>query len=60
MLLFSLSISQKQSFLNLEVLKGKPIKSIWIMAHVKLSKNMLLGQKIEKQTKIVTHMDLWK
>jgi hypothetical protein len=49
------------SFFNLEVLKGKPMKSLWIMTHVKLSKNMLLGQKkVEKQTKIVTHMDLWK
>jgi hypothetical protein len=37
------------SFLNLEVLKGKPTMSIWIMPHVKLSKNMILEQKIEKQ-----------
>jgi len=33
------------SFFNLEVLKGKPIKSIGIMPHLKLSKNMLLGQR---------------
>jgi hypothetical protein len=47
-------------FLNFKVLKGKPTKSIWIMVHLKLSKNMLSGQKIEKQTNIATHMDLWK
>jgi hypothetical protein len=29
------------------------------MPHVKISKNMFLGQKIEKkETKIATHMDL--
>ncbi len=45
----------------MEVLKRKPTKSIWIMAHVKLSKTYLFGKtKIEKQTKIATHMDLWK
>jgi hypothetical protein len=33
------------SFLNLEVLKGKPTKYIKIMPHLKISKNMLLGQK---------------
>jgi hypothetical protein len=49
------------SFFNLDILKGKSIKSIWIITHVKLSKNMLLGpKKIEKKTKIVTNMDLWK
>jgi hypothetical protein len=32
------------SFFNLEVIKGKPTKSIKIMPHLKLSKNMLLGQ----------------
>jgi hypothetical protein len=48
------------SFFNLEILKGKPRKSIWTIAHVKFPKNMLLGQKIEKQTKIATLMDLWK
>jgi hypothetical protein len=37
------------SFLNLEVLKGKPTKSIRIMPHLQSSKNMLLGQ--EKKTK---------
>jgi hypothetical protein len=46
------------SFFDFEVLKGKPIKSKGIMACLKLSKYMLLGQKIEKQTKIATHMDL--
>jgi hypothetical protein len=30
------------------------------MSHVKLSKNMLLDKEIEKQIKIVIHMDLWK
>jgi hypothetical protein len=33
------------SFLSLEVLKGKPTKSKGLMPHLKLSKNMLLGQK---------------
>jgi hypothetical protein len=42
----------------LEVLKGKPTKFLGIMPHLKLSKNMLLEQKIGKQTKIVTHMNL--
>jgi hypothetical protein len=32
--------------LNFEVLKGKPTKSIKRMPHLKLSKNMLLGQEI--------------
>jgi len=44
----------------LKVLKGKPNKFRWIMTHVKFFKNMLLGQRNWKQTKIVTHMDLWK
>jgi hypothetical protein len=30
---------------NLEVLKGKLTKSRWIMTDVKLSKNMILGQR---------------
>jgi hypothetical protein len=34
------------------------------MPHLKISKNMLLGQniwkKIKIKNKIVTHMDLWK
>jgi hypothetical protein len=34
------------SFFDLEVLKDKPIKSKGIMPHLKLSKNMFLGQKI--------------
>jgi hypothetical protein len=33
------------SFFNLEVPKGKPTKSKKIMPHLKLSKNMLLGQR---------------
>jgi hypothetical protein len=33
------------SFLNFEVLKKKPTKSIGIMPHLKLSKNMLLGER---------------
>jgi len=48
------------SFLNLEVLKGKPTKSKGIMPHLKLLKNMFLGQRNWKQIKIGTHMDLWK
>jgi hypothetical protein len=42
------------SFLNLEVLKGKPTKSIKIMPHLKLSKT----KKIENKIKIATHMNL--
>jgi hypothetical protein len=30
------------------------------MPHLKLSKNMFLNKKFEKQTKIATHMDIWK
>jgi hypothetical protein len=48
------------SFLNLEVIKGKPTKSKGIMPHLKLSKNMLLEQRNWKKKKIGTHMDLWK
>jgi len=33
------------SFFDLEVLKGEPTKSKAIMSHLKLSKNMFLGQK---------------
>jgi hypothetical protein len=33
------------SFFHLEVLKGKPTKSKGIMPHLKLSKNIFLGQK---------------
>jgi len=44
----------------LKVLKGKPTKSRWIVNYVKFSKKNLLGQKIEKQTKIATHMDIGK
>jgi hypothetical protein len=32
-------------FFNLDVLKGKPTKSIGIMPHLKLSKSMFLGQR---------------
>ncbi len=46
-------------FFNLEVLKEKPTKSIWIVVDLKLSKYMLLGQKIEKQPKIGIHIDLY-
>jgi hypothetical protein len=46
------------AFFNLEVLKGEFTKFIRIMSHVKLSKNMLLDKEIEKQIKIVIHMDL--
>jgi hypothetical protein len=46
------------SFFDLEVIKEKPKKSKGIMPHIKFKNNMLLGQKIEKQTKIATHMDL--
>jgi hypothetical protein len=30
------------------------------MPHLKLSKKYFWDKKIEKQTKIATHMDLWK
>jgi hypothetical protein len=33
------------SFLNLEVLKGKPTKFFKILPHLKISKNMLLEPK---------------
>jgi hypothetical protein len=33
-------------FFDLEILKEKPIKSKGIMPHLKISKNMLLGQNI--------------
>ncbi len=46
------------SFFDLQVLKEKPIKSKGIMPHLKLSN--FGDKKIEKQTTIVTHMDLWK
>jgi hypothetical protein len=43
------------------VLRGKLKKSIKMMPHLKLSKNMILGQSFwEKKTKIATHMNLWK
>jgi hypothetical protein len=49
------------SFLNLEVLKGKPTKSIKIMPHLKLSKTHAFGtKKLKIKTKIAIHMDLWK
>ncbi len=37
------------SFFNLEVLKGKPTKSIKIMPHLKLSKTYFLEKNIEKK-----------
>jgi hypothetical protein len=47
------------SFFDLEVLKRKPTKSKGIMPCLELSKKKLLWDKeIEKQRKIVTHMDL--
>ncbi len=46
-------------FFDLQVLKGKPTKSIWLMTHLKLSKNMLLGQRNWKTNKIASHIDLW-
>jgi hypothetical protein len=46
------------SFLNLEVLKGKPTKSKGIMPRPKLSKKCFWDKEIEKQSKIVIHMDL--
>ncbi len=39
------------SFLNLEVLKGKPTRFLKIMPHLKLSKNMFLEQKKLKKKK---------
>jgi hypothetical protein len=48
------------SFKNLEVLEGKPIKSIWIMPHLKLSKNMLLGQFFLKTNKNCNSYGLMK
>ncbi len=48
------------SFLNLEVLKGKFIKSKGIMPHLKCPKICFWDKEIQKQTKIATHMDLWK
>jgi hypothetical protein len=50
------------SFLNLEVLKRKPTKSRWIMTHVKLSKNMFLGQrnwKTNKNCNLYGLMKIW-
>jgi hypothetical protein len=58
--MWKLVFNEFMSFLHLEILKGKPTKSIWIMHDVKFSKNMFLGQKKWKQTKTVTNMDLWK
>jgi hypothetical protein len=44
----------------LEVLKGKLTKSIKMMPHLKLSKNMILGQKIEKTNKNCNSYELMK
>jgi hypothetical protein len=47
------------SFFSLEVLKEKPTKFIGIMPHLKLSKKYVFRtKKIEKQTKVATHMNL--
>jgi hypothetical protein len=46
---------------KLEVLKGKPTMSIWIMAHVNFSKTYICETKnVLEKTKIAIHMDLWK
>jgi hypothetical protein len=37
------------SFLNLEVLKGKPIKFLGILPHLKLSKNFFWNKKFERK-----------
>jgi len=36
----------------MEVLKGKPIKSIGLMPHLKLLKTMFLGQKLRNKQKL--------
>jgi hypothetical protein len=41
----NLYLMQLISFFDLDILKGKPTKSIGIMLHLKLSKNMFLGPK---------------
>jgi hypothetical protein len=46
------------SFLNLEVLKGKFIKSKGIKPDLKCPKICFWDKEIKKQTKIATHMDL--
>jgi len=46
------------SYLNLEVLNGKPTKSIGMMPHLKLQKICFWDKEIEKQKKIAIHMDL--
>jgi hypothetical protein len=48
------------SFFNLKILKGKPIKSIKIITHLKISKNMLLGQKKKKTNKNCNSYGLMK
>jgi hypothetical protein len=48
------------SFFNLKILKGKPTKSIKIMLHLKLSKNMFFEQKIEKTNKNCNSYGLMK
>jgi hypothetical protein len=41
------------SFFNLEVLKGKPTKSIGIMSHLKLSKAYAFGiKRLKKKQKL--------
>jgi len=46
------------SFLNFEIQKRKPTKSIKVMPHLKLSKKCFWDKTFEKQTKSATHMDL--
>jgi hypothetical protein len=48
------------SFKNLEVLKGKPKKSIKRMSHLKLSKKMFLGQFFWKTNKNCNSYGLMK
>ncbi len=49
------------SFLNLEVLKRKPTKSIGIMPHLNISKTYNFGKKeLKKQKKkIASHIKIW-
>jgi hypothetical protein len=46
------------SFFNLEVLKGKPTKSIGIMPPKTFKKYVFGTRKLKNKIKIATHMDL--
>jgi len=49
------------SFFNLEVLKGKPTKSIKVMPHLKLSKKWFWDKKFEKKKKLIwTYENMFK